>query len=124
MVLGRAPLPPPPLAGPTGAEAVAGHTVPQWPFGGDSYPQTAVDSYVDPLAVSTVAFLPLSNEDPPSTTPPPDEFVAHLPKPRRTSRCPLFCVFYAEFDNVVGPRVCFQSPEVIEKYSMALWHPL
>ena len=33
-----------------------------------------------------------------------------LPKPRRPSRCPLFCAFYSEFDNVVGPQLCFQSP--------------
>lgn len=34
-----------------------------------------------------------------------------LPNPRQPSQCPLFCCFYAEFDNVVGPKVCFQSPQ-------------
>jgi hypothetical protein len=33
-----------------------------------------------------------------------------LPKPLPPPRCPLLCVFYAEFDIVVGPIVCFQSP--------------
>jgi len=33
-----------------------------------------------------------------------------LPEPRRPSKCPLFCAFYSEFDNVVGPKLCFQSP--------------
>lgn len=33
-----------------------------------------------------------------------------LPTPREPSKCPLFCCFYAEFDNIVGPKVCFQSP--------------
>ena len=31
-------------------------------------------------------------------------------KPLPSRECPLFCVFYAEFDIVVGPMVCFQSP--------------
>ena len=33
-----------------------------------------------------------------------------LPFPRKANQCPLFCCFYAEFDNVVGPKICFQSP--------------
>ena len=33
-----------------------------------------------------------------------------LPHPLPPSKCPLLCVFYAEFDIVVGPKVCFQSP--------------
>ncbi|KAL3804324.1 hypothetical protein HJC23_011252 [Cyclotella cryptica] len=33
-----------------------------------------------------------------------------LPRPLPASKCPLLCVFYAEFDIVVGPMVCFQSP--------------
>jgi len=32
-------------------------------------------------------------------------------KPRKISECSLFCVFYAEFDNIVGPKVRFQTPE-------------
>lgn len=35
----------------------------------------------------------------------------HLPHhPLPPSECPLLCIFYAEFDNIVGPRVCYQSP--------------
>ncbi|KAL9191075.1 hypothetical protein ACHAXT_000781 [Thalassiosira profunda] len=33
-----------------------------------------------------------------------------LPRPLPPSKCPLLCVFFAEFDIVVGPKVCFQSP--------------
>jgi hypothetical protein len=33
-----------------------------------------------------------------------------LYKPRKPDQCPLFCVFYAEFDNKVGPKICYQSP--------------
>jgi len=33
-----------------------------------------------------------------------------LPRPAPPSKCPLLCVFYAEFDIVVGPKVCFSSP--------------
>lgn len=36
---------------------------------------------------------------------------AVLYSPRKPSKCPLFCAFYAEFDNKVGPRICFSSPE-------------
>lgn len=35
----------------------------------------------------------------------------HLPHPIPPSQCPLLCVFYAEFDIVIGPRVCYQSPQ-------------
>jgi len=34
-----------------------------------------------------------------------------LPRPRRPSKCPLFCVFYSEFDIIVGPKLCYQSPD-------------
>ena len=34
-----------------------------------------------------------------------------FPKPREPSRCPVFCCFYAEFDNKVGPTVVFQTPK-------------
>jgi len=34
-----------------------------------------------------------------------------LLKPQKAAECPLFCVFYAEFDNIVGPTVRFQAPE-------------
>ena len=33
-----------------------------------------------------------------------------LPRPLPPRECPLLCAFYAEFDIVVGPRVCYQSP--------------
>eukprot|EP00521_Asterionellopsis_glacialis_P014313 CAMPEP_0195302384 /NCGR_PEP_ID=MMETSP0707-20130614/30972_1 /TAXON_ID=33640 /ORGANISM="Asterionellopsis glacialis, Strain CCMP134" /LENGTH=205 /DNA_ID=CAMNT_0040365619 /DNA_START=49 /DNA_END=663 /DNA_ORIENTATION=- len=33
-----------------------------------------------------------------------------LPIPMDSKSCPLFCCFYAEFDNIVGPKICFQSP--------------
>ena len=33
-----------------------------------------------------------------------------LPRPLSPSKCPLLCVFYAEFDIVIGPTVCFQAP--------------
>jgi len=33
-----------------------------------------------------------------------------LPTPMDSTACPLFCCFYAEFDNIVGPKICFQSP--------------
>jgi nitrogen permease regulator 2-like protein len=32
-------------------------------------------------------------------------------KPRDPDQCPLFCSFYAEFDNKVGPKICYQSPK-------------
>lgn len=34
-----------------------------------------------------------------------------LPTPKSPSECQLLCVFYAEFDIVVGPKICFQCPE-------------
>jgi hypothetical protein len=33
-----------------------------------------------------------------------------IPTPKQPSKCPLFCCFYAEFDNKVGPKVSYQSP--------------
>ena len=33
-----------------------------------------------------------------------------LPTPLPGHRCPLLCCFYAEFDNKVGPKICYQSP--------------
>jgi hypothetical protein len=35
--------------------------------------------------------------------------LSQTPKP--PSRCPLFCCFYAEFDNKVGPKICYESPK-------------
>ena len=34
-----------------------------------------------------------------------------LPTPKPPSQCPLLCCFYAEFDNKVGPKICYQCPE-------------
>jgi len=34
-----------------------------------------------------------------------------LPDPHPPSQCKLFCCFYAEFDNIVGPQVSFQAPK-------------
>ncbi len=35
----------------------------------------------------------------------------NIPKPREPiSSCPLLCVFYAEFDDIIGPTICYQSP--------------
>ncbi|KAL7572116.1 hypothetical protein ACA910_001753 [Epithemia clementina (nom. ined.)] len=34
-----------------------------------------------------------------------------LPKPRESAKCPVFCCFYAEFDNQIGPTIVFQSPK-------------
>ena len=33
-----------------------------------------------------------------------------LPLPLFPHKCPLLCAFYAKFDIVVRPSVCFQSP--------------
>mmetsp|Transcript_7155 Transcript_7155/g.10449 ORF Transcript_7155/g.10449 Transcript_7155/m.10449 type:complete len:495 (+) Transcript_7155:96-1580(+) len=39
------------------------------------------------------------------------EFLSpNLPTPLPPEKCPLFCCFYAEFDNVVGPQIVHQSP--------------
>ncbi|KAL7553558.1 hypothetical protein ACHAWF_016846 [Thalassiosira exigua] len=41
-----------------------------------------------------------------------------LPRPLPPSKCPLLCVFYAEFDIVVGPKVCFQSPNKFMQFDV------
>ena len=33
-----------------------------------------------------------------------------LPTPKQPSKCPLFCCFYAEFDNKLGPKIRYQTP--------------
>jgi hypothetical protein len=33
-----------------------------------------------------------------------------LPSPKSAEKCPLFSVFYSEFDIKVGPVICFQTP--------------
>jgi Nitrogen permease regulator 2 len=41
----------------------------------------------------------------------------HRPKP--ADKCPLLCCYYAEFDNQVGPKVCYQTPPgFMESYPM------
>lgn len=46
----------------------------------------------------------------------PKNKIKRRPKPRPiftllpANRCPLFCCFYAEFDNVVGPKIIHESP--------------
>ena len=34
-----------------------------------------------------------------------------LPTPRKPPKCPLFCCFYAYFDDQVGPQIGYQSPK-------------
>ena len=29
---------------------------------------------------------------------------------KRNRQSPLLCIFYAEFDNTIGPKICFQFP--------------
>ena len=41
-----------------------------------------------------------------------------LPHPLPAAKCPLLCAFYAEFDIVVGPKVCFQSPSKFMFYDI------
>lgn len=43
-----------------------------------------------------------------------------LPTPKPPSQCPLLCCFYAEFDNKVGPKICYQSPEGFMEQDISL----
>ena len=43
-----------------------------------------------------------------------------LPRPLPPSKCPLLCVFYAEFDNVIGPTVTFQSPNKFMHFDVSV----
>jgi len=43
-----------------------------------------------------------------------------IPKMKDPSRCNLFCAFYAEFDNIVGPQVKFQAPEYFMDNDIAI----
>lgn len=46
-----------------------------------------------------------------------DRSARHRPKP--ADKCPLLCCYYAEFDNHVGPKVCYQTPPgFMEQYPM------
>lgn len=45
-----------------------------------------------------------------SPTCPPNLKSLPFPTPKQPSKCPLFCCFYAEFDNKLGPKVSCQSP--------------
>ena len=66
-----------------------------------------------PLPTSTAADLIHELPEPVNEIDPDPTNILHrtnLPTPLPASKCNLFCVFYAEFDIVVGPKVCFQSP--------------
>lgn len=41
---------------------------------------------------------------------------ASTTKPLSPSKCPLLCCFYVEFDNTVGPKICFQVPNKFMNY--------
>ncbi len=43
-----------------------------------------------------------------------------LSKMKKPSQCQLFCTFYAEFDDIVGPQVCFQSPRQFMDHDIAI----
>ena len=43
-----------------------------------------------------------------------------FPRPLSPSKCPLFCVFYSEFDNVLGPKLCYQSPRYFMEQEIAV----
>ena len=62
---------------------------------GDAKPAPEIELDPDPPILQSLRQMPLNKM---------------LSKPRRPSKCPLFCAFYSEFDNVVGPKLCFQSP--------------
>ena len=42
-----------------------------------------------------------------------------VPRMKDPSRCNLFCAFYAEFDNIVGPKVTYQSPQYFMDHDIA-----
>lgn len=42
------------------------------------------------------------------------------PRIKDPSVCNLFCAFYAEFDNIVGPKVSFQSPKHFMDHDIAI----
>ena len=56
-----------------------------------------------PNTTNTLPSLPLRILHPPLGPLP-------LPTPRPPEKCALLACFYAEFDNKVGPKVCYQSP--------------
>lgn len=64
--------------------------------------QTPVPSIAYPASNEADTYTPHANQAKPQPLP--------LPRPRHPSKCPLFCCFYAEFDNKVGPKVCFETP--------------
>lgn len=43
-----------------------------------------------------------------------------VPKMKDVSRCNLFCAFYAEFDNIVGPKVSYQAPRYFMDHDVAI----
>jgi hypothetical protein len=42
-----------------------------------------------------------------------------VPRMKDPSRCNIFCTFYAEFDNIVGPKVTYQSPQYFMDHDIA-----
>jgi hypothetical protein len=42
-----------------------------------------------------------------------------VPRMKDPSRCNIFCAFYAEFDNIVGPKVTYQSPQYFMDHDIA-----
>jgi hypothetical protein len=72
------------------------------------------------LAPSNVSMLDLQNSAAPAPpTPKPFKFET-LPEPLPPSECPLLSVFYAEFDNTVGPKVCFDAPHNFMQKDIAI----
>jgi hypothetical protein len=59
-----------------------------------------------PTAKSTLSNKTESNEPHESFLRPTNG----LPSPKSAEKCPLFSVFYSEFDIKVGPVICFQTP--------------
>ena len=45
---------------------------------------------------------------------------AKIPKMKEPSQCNVFCAFYAEFDNIVGPKVSFQAPRYFMDNDIAI----
>jgi len=73
---------------------------------------------------ATNAYSASANEHSHSHSNPPQSFLLNpkvkIPKMKESSQCQLFCAFYAEFDNIVGPKVCFQSPRHFLDHDIAI----
>ena len=55
-----------------------------------------------------------------SKFPPSDFEHPKVPRMKDPSRCNLFCAFYAEFDNIVGPKVTYQAPKYFMDNDIAI----